>query len=125
MSATRSDAPYVAVIGRGEYEERTCVHAEEIGRALAERGAVVVCGGLGGVMEAVARGAKAADGATIGQPDWLADPPSTDSSPSFLIALPIGLLRYYRLASLHPRPLARTLRRPAWSFADRLALELL
>ena len=66
MSATRSDAPYIAVIGRGEHEEPACTHAEAIGRALAERGAVVVCGGLGGVMEAVARGARAAGGTTVG-----------------------------------------------------------
>lgn len=40
--------------------------AEGVGRALAERGAVVVCGGLGGVMEAACRGAKGAGGATLG-----------------------------------------------------------
>lgn len=40
--------------------------AEEIGRRLAEAGAIVVCGGLGGVMEAAARGAAAAGGLTVG-----------------------------------------------------------
>lgn len=66
MSATRSDRPYIAVIGRGEYEEEACAHAEAIGRELAARDAVVVCGGRGGVMEAVARGAHEAGGTTIG-----------------------------------------------------------
>jgi uncharacterized protein (TIGR00725 family) len=37
-----------------------------VGRALAERGVVVVCGGLGGVMEAACRGAKSAGGTTVG-----------------------------------------------------------
>jgi uncharacterized protein (TIGR00725 family) len=40
--------------------------AEEVGRRLAEAGATVVCGGLSGVMEAVARGAAGAGGEVIG-----------------------------------------------------------
>ena len=53
----------VAVIGSGaEHEGR----AEEVGRLLAERGCTVVTGGLGEVMEAAARGAKAVGGTTIG-----------------------------------------------------------
>ena len=40
--------------------------AEAVGRALAEAGAVVICGGLGGVMEAACRGAKEAGGTTVG-----------------------------------------------------------
>jgi uncharacterized protein (TIGR00725 family) len=53
----------VAVIGSGaEHEAR----AEEVGRLLAERGCTVVTGGLGEVMAAAARGAKAAGGTTIG-----------------------------------------------------------
>jgi uncharacterized protein (TIGR00725 family) len=56
-------ARQVAVIGSGsEHEER----AEAVGRLLAERGVTVVCGGLGEVMAAVARGAKSAGGTTIG-----------------------------------------------------------
>jgi uncharacterized protein (TIGR00725 family) len=53
----------ISVIGSGaEHEER----AEEVGRLLAERGAVVVTGGRGGVMAAASRGAKSAGGTTIG-----------------------------------------------------------
>jgi hypothetical protein len=56
-------AVQVAVIGSGaEHEAR----AEEVGRLLAEQGATVVCGGLGEVMAAAARGAKSAGGTTIG-----------------------------------------------------------
>ena len=40
--------------------------AEAVGRELAARGAIVVCGGLGGVMEAACRGAKEAGGHTVG-----------------------------------------------------------
>lgn len=40
--------------------------AEEVGRRLAEAGAVLVCGGLGGVMEAASRGAAQAGGTVIG-----------------------------------------------------------
>jgi uncharacterized protein (TIGR00725 family) len=57
---------YVAVVGGGVAtvgEERA---AEEVGRRLAEAGAVVVCGGRGGVMQAVCRGAKAGGGTTVG-----------------------------------------------------------
>jgi uncharacterized protein (TIGR00725 family) len=53
----------VSVIGSGaEHEPR----AEEVGRLLAQRGCTVVTGGMGEVMAAAARGAKAAGGTTIG-----------------------------------------------------------
>ena len=53
----------IAVIGSGA---EWALQAEEVGRLLAGRGCVVVCGGLGEVMEAAARGAKAAGGTTLG-----------------------------------------------------------
>jgi uncharacterized protein (TIGR00725 family) len=53
----------IAVIGSGAGR---AAQAEEIGRLLAEAGCVVVCGGLGEVMEAAARGAKQAGGTTVG-----------------------------------------------------------
>ena len=53
----------VSVIGSGAEHEK---NAEQVGRLLAERGATVVTGGLGEVMAAAARGAKAAGGTTIG-----------------------------------------------------------
>jgi uncharacterized protein (TIGR00725 family) len=56
-------AAQVSVIGSGTEGE---ARAEEVGRLLGEAGCIVVCGGLGEVMAAVARGAKAAGGTTIG-----------------------------------------------------------
>jgi uncharacterized protein (TIGR00725 family) len=57
---------YVSVIGSGDCEAAERKLAEEVGRLLAHGGATLVCGGLGGVMEAAARGAKEAGGVTIG-----------------------------------------------------------
>ena len=57
---------YIGVVGGQfctEEEERA---AFELGNLLARRGAVIVCGGLGGVMEAACKGAKEAGGTTIG-----------------------------------------------------------
>jgi uncharacterized protein (TIGR00725 family) len=56
----------VAVVGPGEAGPDEAETAEAVGRELAERGAVLVCGGLGGAMEAACRGAKAAGGTTLG-----------------------------------------------------------
>jgi uncharacterized protein (TIGR00725 family) len=56
----------VAVVGPGEPSSEQAARAEEVGRLLAEAGAVVVCGGLGGAMEAVCRGASSAGGLTLG-----------------------------------------------------------
>lgn len=59
--------PYrVAVVGAGHATEAEYRTARSLGRALAEAGAVVVCGGRGGVMEAVARGVAEGDGVTVG-----------------------------------------------------------
>jgi len=57
---------YVAVIGPSEATADEAESAEVVGRLLAERGAVVVCGGLGGVMEAASRGAASAGGTVVG-----------------------------------------------------------
>ena len=62
----------VSVIGGGRVGETDRDRAEAVGRELAERGHEIVCGGLGGVMEAACRGAKGAEqspadgGRTIG-----------------------------------------------------------
>jgi uncharacterized protein (TIGR00725 family) len=57
---------YVAVVGPGEASAREVEAAEAIGAGLAEAGAVVVTGGLGGVMEAACRGARSKRGHTLG-----------------------------------------------------------
>jgi len=57
---------FVAVVGDGRCSAKVAALAEAVGRELAQRGAILVCGGLGGVMEAACRGAKGAGGLTIG-----------------------------------------------------------
>ncbi len=56
----------IAVIGGGKCSNETAMLAEEVGKELAKHGAAVICGGLGGVMKAVSKGAREAGGQTIG-----------------------------------------------------------
>ena len=56
----------IAVIGDSSCSPEEARIAEAVGEQLAERGATVICGGLGGVMEAVCRGAKSKGGLTVG-----------------------------------------------------------
>ncbi len=56
----------VAVIGSASCDGRVAARAEAVGREIARRGALLVCGGRGGVMEAACRGARAEGGTTIG-----------------------------------------------------------
>lgn len=80
--------PYVAVIGPGDATSQQTRNAEEIGRKLAEGGAIVVCGGLGGVMEAACRGASGAAGTTVG----LLPGTDRDTANEWVqIAIPTGL----------------------------------
>jgi uncharacterized protein (TIGR00725 family) len=58
--------PRIGVIGGNHPEPRYLELAQAVGRLIARSGAILVCGGLGGVMEAAARGAKEAGGVTIG-----------------------------------------------------------
>ena len=57
---------YVAVVGPGEATAGEESAAEQVGRALAEAGAVVLTGGHGGVMAAASRGGREAGGLTVG-----------------------------------------------------------
>ncbi|MCK4581555.1 MAG: TIGR00725 family protein [Dehalococcoidia bacterium] len=56
----------IAVVGDSSGSADEAELAEAVGEGLAGRGATVICGGLGGVMEAVCRGAKAKGGLTVG-----------------------------------------------------------
>lgn len=56
----------IGVIGASRPDRRTYELAEEVGKEIAKRGAAVLCGGLGGVMEAVCKGARSEGGLTIG-----------------------------------------------------------
>lgn len=63
------DNPYqsiVAVIGAGSCDRETYRIAEQAGILLAKNGFTIICGGLGGVMEAVCKGARSQGGRTIG-----------------------------------------------------------
>jgi len=77
----------VLVAGTGEATPEVADTAEQVGRALAERGAIVVCGGLGGVMEAACRGARQAGGITVG---ILPGTERAAANPHLTIALPTG-----------------------------------
>lgn len=57
---------FIAVIGGGQCSAQEARLAEGVGRELARRGAILVCGGLGGVMKAACRGASSEGGITIG-----------------------------------------------------------
>ncbi|KIH76971.1 hypothetical protein SAMN05660860_00577 [Geoalkalibacter ferrihydriticus] len=56
----------IGVIGAGSASPQAEAWAYEIGRLIAERGAVLVCGGLDGVMRAACRGCAEAGGETLG-----------------------------------------------------------
>lgn len=57
---------FIGVIGGSEVSPQLAQLAEEVGREIARQGAVLVCGGLGGVMEAACKGASREGGLTIG-----------------------------------------------------------
>jgi uncharacterized protein (TIGR00725 family) len=57
---------WIAVVGPGEASVEQLGVAEDVGAAIAEAGAGLVCGGLGGVMEAACRGARSRGGLTLG-----------------------------------------------------------
>jgi hypothetical protein len=82
-------APLIAVCGPGERVPPGILDlAEALGRELAGRGAVLLSGGLGGAMEAAARGARGAGGLVIG---LLPGTSPADANPWVDIALPTGL----------------------------------
>lgn len=79
---------YVSVSGSGDAPPDVIALAEEVGSRLARADAVVVCGGLGGVMEAVCRGAKSAGGTTVG---ILPGTERSDANAFVDVAIPTGL----------------------------------
>jgi uncharacterized protein (TIGR00725 family) len=78
----------IAVIGAGTCDADQAALAEEVGRLLGRAGALVVCGGLGGVMEAACRGAKAEGGTTLG---LLPGTDRREANPWIDVAVPTGL----------------------------------
>ena len=75
-------------MGAGEADARLQAVAEEVGRLLAEAGATVVTGGLGGVMEAASKGAREAGGTTAG---LLPGADRREANPWLTVAIPTGI----------------------------------
>jgi uncharacterized protein (TIGR00725 family) len=80
--------PYVAVVGPSDPEPDCYELAMGVGRRIAERGGTVVCGGLGGVMEAAALGASGAGGSVLG---LLPGRDRADANPYLTMAVATGL----------------------------------
>jgi len=78
----------IGVIGGAEADVASLETAGQVGRFIAAAGAVLVCGGLGGVMEAAARGAKAAGGFTVG---ILPGSSPSDANPFIDVPIATGL----------------------------------
>ncbi len=78
---------FVAVIGGSSVPPEVAAVAKEVGLELARRGAVLVCGGLGGVMEAACQGAKEAGGLTVGI--LPGDPWQEEGKPNPYVDIPI------------------------------------
>ncbi len=78
----------IAVIGGSSAPPDVLRTAEAVGRELALAGADVLCGGLGGVMEAACRGAREAGGFTIG---LLPGEDRREANPWVACAIPTGL----------------------------------
>ena len=84
----RDGRAWIAVVGPGEAGDEELAVAETVGAEVAAAGAVLVCGGLGGVMEAACRGARSRGGTTVGLL------PGSDRSAAngwVQIAIPTGL----------------------------------
>jgi uncharacterized protein (TIGR00725 family) len=78
----------IGIIGSGDPAKRHDPLAEEVGVLLARQGAVTVCGGLSGIMEAACRGSHSAGGDTIG---ILPGPDKRDANPYVGYAIPTGM----------------------------------
>ena len=94
----RNQKVTISVIGGHDTDGEVEALAHKIGEIVAKVGAVLICGGLSGVMEAVSRGAKEAGGLTIG---ILPGKDKADANPYIDIALPstIGYARNAMVAA--------------------------
>ncbi len=78
----------IGVIGAGQCSEAGAAAAEEVGREIVRNRALLICGGLGGVMAAAARGASEAGGTTVG---ILPGIQMEDANPHITIPIVTGL----------------------------------
>jgi len=79
---------FIAVIGENDPPPRLAALAEAVGAEIAAAGAVLICGGLGGAMEAACRGAHSRGGVTIG---ILPGTRHGEANPYVTYAIPTGL----------------------------------
>ena len=79
---------YISVIGAGECASELALLAQEVGSLIAQRGHLLVCGGLGGVMDAAAHGASVAGGTVIG---ILPDEDRARASRWLTVSIPTGM----------------------------------
>jgi hypothetical protein len=79
---------YIAVVGSSEASTEQRAVARDVGQLLAEHDVVVVCGGLGGVMEAAARGADESGGIVVG---LLPGDDRSTGNPYLTVAIPTGI----------------------------------
>ena len=85
----RPDRQFVlGVIGESDCSPELYAVAEAVGRLAAEGGAMIVCGGLGGVMEAACKGATSAGGTSIG---ILPGASRQDANPFVSTVVPTGM----------------------------------
>jgi uncharacterized protein (TIGR00725 family) len=78
----------IAVVGAAKARSEVCELAYAVGREIAAHGATLICGGRGGVMEAAARGAREANGRTIG---ILPTDDPNDANPHIEFAVATGM----------------------------------
>lgn len=88
----------ISVIGGHDVSQKVDRLAQDIGQLIAKLGAVLICGGLSGVMKAAAKGCRKAGGLTIG---LLPGRDKNDANPYIDIALPttIGFARNAMVAA--------------------------
>ena len=78
----------IGVIGSHSCDRKTAKLAQELGKEIAKMGAILVCGGLGGIMQAAAKGAKEHGGITVG---ILPGENKSDANPFIDIPIATGL----------------------------------
>lgn len=83
--------PNIGVLGPNTTSDKEYALGVEVGRCIAEAGAVLLCGGLGGMMRAAAEGAKAEGGRTVG---ILPGNNKTDANEFIDVSIPTGLGAY-------------------------------
>ncbi len=84
--------PHISVIGAGAVDDVDYAIAYEVGKRIAQKGGVVVCGGLGGVMEGACCGAREAGGVSVAIIPG-SDPESANECATVVVATGMGHAR--------------------------------